>query len=159
MTNVASSTPVDKQSTPLDAPSTASSFMELVMAKGDFSFFPTTTAPQHNDADLSIADRITRAAKSFGVDPTLAREIAYCESSLRQFNSKTGEVVRGLRNPSDIGLFQINEKYHLERSRELGFDIHTTEGNIYYALYLLKQEGSRHWNWSKPCWSNPSLAI
>lgn len=158
MTNVASSTPVDKQSTPLDASNTAPSFMELVMAKGDFSFSPTTTAP-NKDADLSVADRITRAAKSVGVDATLAREIAYCESSLRQFDPKTGEVVRGVRNPSDIGLFQINEKYHLERSRELGFDIHTTEGNIAYALYLLKQEGSRHWNWSKPCWSNPSLAI
>lgn len=140
--------------------------MELVMAKGEFDFSPvpiatgaTGSASTQRDVDLSMSDRITRAAKSTGVDASLARKIAYCESSLRQFDSKTGEVVRGVRNPSDIGLFQINEKYHLERSRGLGFDFHTTEGNIAYAMYLLKQDGSRHWNWSRPCWSNPSLAI
>lgn len=136
--------------------------MDLVLAKGEFSFSPDATGTAistSKDTDLSMADRITRAARNSGVDASLARKIAFCESSMRQFDTKTGEVVRGIRNPSDIGLFQINEKYHLTRSRELGFDIHTTEGNIAYALYLLKQEGSRHWNWSKPCWSDPTLAI
>lgn len=97
---------------------------------------------------------IASKAKENGIDPVLAEKIAYCESTDRQFNEK-GEVLRGLRNPDDVGLFQINEKFHLKRSQELGYDIYTTKGNIDYAMRLLKSEGSQHWDSSKPCWGKP----
>jgi hypothetical protein len=60
--------------------------------------------------------------------------------------------LHGIQNANDIGLFQINEIYHLKTSKALGYDIYTTEGNIDYAIWLLKNEGSQHWNYSKPCW-------
>lgn len=99
----------------------------------------------------SLSDLIVSRARAKGLDGQLARDIAFCESSLRQFD-QNGEPLRGLHNPGDIGLFQINEKYHGEQSRALGFDIHTTEGNLDYALWLIANEGTRHWKWSQPCW-------
>lgn len=102
--------------------------------------------------EKSISERIEVQAKEVGVDPVLAHKIAFCESTLRQFN-EDGSVLHGVHNPSDVGVFQINEKFHLAKSRELGYDIYTIDGNIAYAMYLLKKEGSRHWYWSKPCWS------
>jgi hypothetical protein len=99
----------------------------------------------------SLHDVIAAKARAGGVDSTLALKIAFCESTLRQFG-KDGEVLRGLHNPDDVGLFQINEHFHLKKSRELGYDIYSTEGNIDYAVWLIKHEGSRHWKWSQPCW-------
>jgi hypothetical protein len=99
----------------------------------------------------SLNEVITDKARENGVNPTLASKIAYCESTDRQFND-SGKPLQGERNPKDIGLFQINEKYHLKTSQDLGYDIYTTEGNIGYAMWLLKNEGSQHWDSSKPCW-------
>ncbi len=139
--------------------------MELVMSKGEFGSFnetPSVGIPKHSVSSFSggsNAERITRAARAIDVDDALARKIAFCESSLKQFDPKTGTLIRGVYNQRDTGLFQINEKYHLARSRELGYDIYTTDGNIAYAMYLLSKEGTKHWYWSKPCWSNPELKV
>lgn len=79
-------------------------------------------------------------------------EIARCESQFRQF--KDGNVLRGELNADDVGVFQINEHYHLEASKKMGLDIHTTKGNIDYAKYLYQHQGTTPWNWSKNCWNN-----
>lgn len=107
------------------------------------------------DTDLNspIPKLITTKSMEQKVDPNLAKAIAFCESTYRQFNVDNGTVLRGIHNPLDVGLFQINEKYHLKKSQELGFDIYTVEGNIDYALWLISHEGAGHWKWSKPCWS------
>ena len=99
----------------------------------------------------SIDQVIAQKAWEGGVSPDLARRIAYCESSDRQFD-ESGKVLRGIKNPSDVGIFQINEQFHLKRSQQHGDDIYTTEGNIDYAIWLLKHGGSQHWGSSKPCW-------
>jgi hypothetical protein len=78
--------------------------------------------------------------------------IGFCESRNRQFK-EDGSLVRGIVNPLDVGKYQINEKYHLAESKRLGFDIYTEEGNTDYALWLYEHQGSKPWNWSKPCWS------
>jgi len=77
--------------------------------------------------------------------------VARCESGLRQFN-KDGTVLRGVVNPQDVGILQINERYHLEESRRLGIDIYTLEGNIEYGFILYSTQGLRPWFWSEPCW-------
>jgi len=149
--------------TPQGALATASStqpaIVEYISTRiANFHEATTVDEPKiKKEIPLSISEHIDVEAKSADIDPTLAHKIAFCESTLRQFNND-GTVVRGVRNSSDIGLFQINEKFHLEKSRELGYDIYTTQGNIDYALYLLKKEGSRHWSSSKPCWSKDTQA-
>ncbi len=77
-------------------------------------------------------------------------QIARCESGMRQFMFD-GTLLRGEINPKDVGLFQINEKYHLKESRELGMDIYTIEGNVAYAVWLAKNQGYRPWIHSKGC--------
>lgn len=103
-------------------------------------------------AASSVEDLIVTKAQTLGLDSQNAVKIAFCESGLQQFN-QNGQVLRGERNPADVGVFQINERYHLEKSRTLGFDIYTTAGNLDYALWLLKNEGTRHWNSSRFCWA------
>jgi hypothetical protein len=84
-------------------------------------------------------------------DTPIMKKIAYCESHNRQFN-ENGSVLRGYVNSQDVGVMQINEKYHLADSKKLGYDIHTLEGNIDYAKHLYKTQGVRPWIHSSHCW-------
>jgi hypothetical protein len=89
-------------------------------------------------------------AEHFAETPILKR-IAVCESENRQYNTD-GTVLRGWMNPLDVGLMQINEKYHLSTATKLGLDIHTLEGNADYAKYLYKTQGVKPWIHSSHCW-------
>lgn len=84
-------------------------------------------------------------------DAPIMANIAYCESNYRQFNTD-GSVLRGRVNSKDVGLFQINEYYHLTTAQKLGIDIYTTEGNLQYGRYLYETQGTSPWIHSKPCW-------
>ncbi len=83
--------------------------------------------------------------------PVILEKIAFCESRTGQFD-KDGNVVRGKVNPKDVGKFQINEYYWLEKSIELGYNIYTEKGNIKMALWIYESRGLSPWNASKPCW-------
>lgn len=78
--------------------------------------------------------------------------IARCESHLRHFDEKTGEVLRGKVNPLDSGIFQLNKKYHLDTAIKLGLDIDNKVDNIKYAIWLYQTQGTTPWNWSAECW-------
>lgn len=79
-------------------------------------------------------------------------DIARCESRFRQVD-KNGKVLRGEVNANDVGVMQINEMYHLEKSKKLGMDIYTLEGNMEYGRYLYEKEGARPWLASSKCWA------
>lgn len=89
--------------------------------------------------------------KEYADTPILV-EIARCESTFSQFD-KNGKVVRGRVDRDDIGVMQINSRYHGETAEKLGFDIHTIEGNVSYAKYLYEREGSKPWKASSACWA------
>lgn len=82
--------------------------------------------------------------------PILA-EIAACESDFTHW-SASGEIYRGERNPNDIGVMQINTSYHEDNARKLGYDIYSFRGNLDFAEYLYRRDGTRPWNPSKNCW-------
>ena len=84
-------------------------------------------------------------------DTPILKKIAVCESHNRQFD-ENGNVLRGLVNSQDVGVMQINEKYHLKEAQKLGLDIHTLEGNIDYAKHLYETQGVRPWVHSSKCW-------
>lgn len=117
-------------------------------------------AIQGNDAALATFKanlnnknhNLDHKVRIFADDKPLMIEIAYCESRFRQYNND-GSVLRGIENNKDVGLFQINEKYHLERADRLGYDIYSPEGNMAYARLLFNEEGPTPWNSSSPCWS------
>jgi len=73
-------------------------------------------------------------------------------SEPQQFHAN-GTVIRGVINNQDIGMCQINLKYHGESAVRLGLDLFTREGNIKYANMLFASQGYQPWSWSKHCWS------
>lgn len=102
-------------------------------------------------APLTVKEKVTQ----YFSDLPILVDIAQCESHFRQ-TYKNGEIFRGVKNPLDVGVMQINEKYHLKESKKLGYDIYTTEGNMAYARYLYEKEGARPWLASSKCWAKYS---
>lgn len=89
--------------------------------------------------------------KNYFSDIPVMIEIAKCESRFRQ-HDKNGEVLRGEVNPLDRGVMQVNEYYHGDEAKKLGFDILTIEGNTAYARYIFERQGVRPWKSSSFCW-------
>jgi len=87
--------------------------------------------------------------------PPVMQRIAQCESR-GQHVTKHGQVMRGKRNPHDIGLFQINTVVWGKKAAELGYDIRTLEGNEQMARYLFAHYGSVPWQSSAACWNRVS---
>ena len=95
---------------------------------------------------------VRETVKEYFADIPVLIDVAYCESGIVQFNND-GTVLRGFINPQDVGVMQINEKYHLETSIRLGIDIYTLEGNLEYARFLYETQGTRPWEYSSHCWN------
>jgi hypothetical protein len=92
-------------------------------------------------------------------DIPIMAEVAWCESRLTHIDPHTGEVMRGMANPSDIGVMQINEYYHGDTAEALGLDIMVLEDNLAYARNLYEREGTQPWSASRPCWQGKLLAM
>lgn len=107
----------------------------------------TTTPPVRSN--LGLEKRIRTELAQY---PELI-DIARCESRFRQWD-ENGKVLRGKINRKDVGIFQINELYHLKKSLRLKLNIHTVEGNIAYAVHLYKKEGVTPWGASGHCQNN-----
>jgi len=124
--------------------------------------FASTTA----SISTSTPEKVNKSHDADAPLPKVLLDIAWCES--RDDQSKVGYNYRyrtiTLEDGStttekylwskDIGRFQINDYYHAEAARALGFDIYTEEGNALYALVLYNSNGTRDWNPSKSCWSD-----
>lgn len=106
---------------------------------------------------ISDTSNIKRYVHDYFADIPIMARVAGCESRYRMLD-KDGNVIRGEINPYDVGVMQINEKYHLETSKKLGYDIYTLEGNVAYARYLYEKQGAQPWVSSSACWSKPVSA-
>ncbi|MSU56026.1 MAG: hypothetical protein EXS51_01820 [Candidatus Taylorbacteria bacterium] len=97
-------------------------------------------------------------------DTPIMAEIAKCESHFRHLGAN-GKVLRGELTAEDTGVMQINEFYHEDTAKTLGIDLHTLDGNLAYAKWLYKKEGTTPWYSSAKCWQksdtlargNPSM--
>lgn len=89
--------------------------------------------------------------KEFAETPILV-DIARCESTFRQFH-KDGTVVRGRVDSDDVGVMQINTRYHGDTATVMDIDLTTIEGNVAYAKYLYDKFGTKPWSASEKCWS------
>jgi hypothetical protein len=91
--------------------------------------------------------------KAYFQDIPLLVKVAQCESNFRH-TYNNGEILRGVANSQDIGIMQINERFHLERANKLDLDIYTIDGNLEYARFLYGKEGAKPWSASRKCWSS-----
>ncbi|MFA6297103.1 MAG: hypothetical protein WC629_00915 [Candidatus Paceibacterota bacterium] len=111
----------------------------------------TSTATSTKMFDARTSGDIQDTVTAYFKDTPILAKIAKCESTFNQYNAD-GSVFRGRANNADVGVMQINEKYHALRAKKLGIDIHTLEGNLAYGKRLYKEEGVAPWSASKPCW-------
>jgi len=100
----------------------------------------------------------TKEVQAYFEDIPEMVEVARCESRFRHADTE-GNVFRGIVNNMDVGVMQINEYYHLEDSKELGYDIYTLRGNMAYARYLYGKQGIVPWSSSSPCWNKKVASI
>lgn len=123
-----------------------------------FAFVPTSKAILSSAGSLPSPDVQEKQSlpkgESLSAVPDILKKVAWCESRNRQFE-KDGSVFRGKINPQDVGRYQINERFHLDESRRLGYDIYTLKGNTEYAIHIFKSQGLKPWSWSKWCWDDP----
>jgi hypothetical protein len=94
---------------------------------------------------------VEQYVRTYFADTPILAEIARCESRFRQFDA-SGHLLRGEMVSQDVGLMQINEYYHLQVSKDLGYDIKTIDGNLAYGKYLYEKEGVAPWRASQKCW-------
>jgi len=119
-----------------------------------------STSIAKNSAQTTSADTRAMEAylrKQFGDQDAILVDIARCESNLHQFDS-SGNIIRGVVNSADIGVMQINERYHDETAAKLGLDLHTVEGNVAYAKHLYEEQGTAPWKSSQKCWGTGDIA-
>ncbi len=124
------------------------------------SFIATSTTYSATAAEAVLVSPIPAASMAKAVElqvrgyykesPILA-EIAFCESRFTQIDPN-GNVLRGRVDSDDIGVMQINQRYHGDRAEKLGLDIYTFKGNLAYAKWLYEKEGTAPWRSSEPCW-------
>ena len=98
-------------------------------------------------------ENVQSKVKVYFSDAPIMHKIAFCESRNRQFD-KNGSVMRGVVNSKDVGILQINERYHLSDSKKMGINIYTIDGNLEYARHLYENQGTQPWSSSRPCWGN-----
>ncbi len=122
-----------------------------------FAFGGGTTMPV-----VAVAPQPTQTVREYVhdyfSDIPIMIDIAFCESTFRQYNKK-GEVHRGVVNNQDVGVMQVNERFHLAASKKLDFDIYTVQGNVAYSRYLYEKEGTTPWNSSSPCWKPKQRSV
>jgi len=120
-----------------------------------------TTSPQSIVQQYATSTNpavVELLVRSYFADTPILGEIAKCESEFIQFN-KDGSIHRGVANTKDVGVMQINEHYHLQTAKELGYNIYTLQGNMDYAKYLYDQEGVAPWSASSGCWKKSAKVL
>ena len=111
---------------------------------------PATPVPQQQmlaDQPLTLEEYVREYFK----DTPIMAEVAKCESRFRHIG-RNGKVLRGEQVVEDVGVMQINEFYHEDAAKTLGFDLHTLDGNLAYAKWLYNKEGVMPWFASSKCW-------
>lgn len=112
----------------------------------------------------TVAKPPVKISQDTSTVPQVLFDISWCES--RDDQSKRGYNYR-YRNvtaedgtvtkekylwSTDIGRWQINDYYHLERAKSLGLDLYTEKDNLAYAILLYNENGTQDWNPSRECW-------
>lgn len=97
------------------------------------------------------------AVRSYFSDIPVLVQIARCESHFRHV-LPDGSVLKGMVDPADTGVMQINTRYHGETADTLGLDLTDMYDNMAYARDLYERQGTQPWSASAPCWDS-SIAM
>lgn len=92
---------------------------------------------------------VSRLAEKYAQKEEVAKKIIWCESrnNPRAINEK---AVVGV----DVGYWQINTHFWEAEMLRRGWNIHDEWDNLEAGFWLIKEQGTRPWNWSKHCWGS-----
>jgi hypothetical protein len=125
----------------------------IILLAGALGTAPMALADSAEHELSTNPETLGAYVREYFADAPEMAEIAWCESRMRHL-SKDGTIFRGKVDNDDIGVMQINTRYHQETADDLGIDIYSLKGNLAYARYLYEKQGTKPWNSSKPCWAN-----
>jgi hypothetical protein len=89
--------------------------------------------------------------RSYFKDIPVLIEIARCESAFRH-TLADGSVLRGVVDPADTGVMQINRRYHEATATAMNLNLNDVYHNLVYARHLYETQGTQPWNASMKCW-------
>ena len=150
---------------PTMAGSTVAVTPEILATSTQLEIIATTTPEVVKFNEPATYDsEIRRLAVKYGFDETLARKIIKCES-LAYGGSAENKNYRmewdenlGTSTmthwSTDYSYWQVNDYWHAETARKMGYDIRDWKDNLEYGAILLSRDGVRHWSASKYCWSS-----
>lgn len=101
---------------------------------------------------LDFKDKIEILAESYGINEELAHAIIDCESESDPDAVNKNRDRQGNVWSRDYGYWQINDYRHRKEAAKLGLEITDPDDNLIYGFYLLKRDGTRHWNASRARW-------
>ena len=108
----------------------------------------TVIEPQQIQIEITYSEASIkkRVMEAFPNNPVMLRVVS-CEGGFRAdaFNPTNGS--------NDRGPFQISERSHGNRAKQLGLDLKNPVDNIAFAKILYKESGLHPWSASKKCWS------
>jgi len=107
------------------------------------------------DSPLFETELIVRA---YFQDIPVMIQIARCESNFRH-TLADGSVLRGNIDKDDIGVMQINRRYHEKQATAMGLDLNDLYQNMTYARTLYNKEGTQPWSASAFCWNKNQVAV
>ncbi len=103
------------------------------------------------DLDPRTVSDVEVAVRDYFADIPALANVARCESQYRH-TLANGSVLRGVVDPRDTGVMQINTYYHGDAAKKLGLDLTNFVDNMTYARHLYESQGLKPWSASKACW-------
>ncbi len=89
--------------------------------------------------------------RSYFEDIPVMIQIARCESTFRH-TLEDGSVLKGVVDPADTGVMQINKRYHEKTAATMNLDLNDIQENMAYARHLYETQGTQPWSASSSCW-------
>lgn len=108
----------------------------------------TSVVAKEETLSLTNTERIVR---TYFKDVPVLIQIARCESAFRH-TLEDGSVLKGVVDPADTGVMQINKRYHERAAAAMNLNLDDIYQNMAYARHLYETQGTRPWNASSPCW-------
>ncbi len=105
-----------------------------------------------NTTESSPLQNTELIVRSYFKDIPVMIQIARCESGFRH-NLGDGSVLRGVVDPADTGVMQINRRYHEREATAMNLNLNDIYQNMAYARHLYEMQGTGPWRASAPCWS------
>ena len=100
---------------------------------------------------LYTLEHLDILSAKYGVSESLSRNIIKCESGGKPY-AKNVNYQDGIAWSTDIGYWQINDYFHEESLKKLGFDIHNPSDNLEAGFFLLSTQGANLWSAGSKCW-------